>query len=119
MTILAAALRGVPTEIIEAARVDGANEWAVFRRIMLPMILPTVVVVITVMVINVLKIFDIVYVMSGGNFGTEVMANRMYTEMYVNFNTGRGTAIAVILIIIVLPFMYLNVRRFQEQEAIR
>ncbi len=119
MTILAAALRGVPTEIIEAARVDGANEWALFRKIMLPMILPTVVVVITVMVINVLKIFDIVYVMSGGNFGTEVMANRMYTEMYVNFNTGRGTAIAVILIIIVLPFMYLNVRRFQEQEAIR
>lgn len=119
MTIIAAALRGVPTEILEAARVDGANEWAVFWRIMLPMILPTVVVVITVMVINVLKIFDIVYVMSGGNFGTEVMANRMYREMYVNFNAGRGTAIAVILIIFVVPFMYLNIRRFQEQEAIR
>ena len=73
----------------------------------------------TTMVINVLKIFDIVYVMTGGNFGTEVIANRMYTEMYVNFNAGRGTAIAVILIILVIPFMYLNIRRFQEQEAIR
>jgi alpha-glucoside transport system permease protein len=119
MTIISAALKGVPVPVLEAARVDGANEWRVFWRIMLPMIAPTVVVVITTMVINVLKIFDIVYVMTGGNFGTEVIANRMYTEMYVNFNAGRGTAIAVILIVLVIPFMYLNVRRFQEQEAIR
>lgn len=119
MTIISAALKGVPVPVLEAARVDGANEWIVFWRVMMPMIAPTVVVVITTMVINVLKIFDIVYVMTGGNFGTEVIANRMYTEMYVNFNAGRGTAIAVILIILVIPFMYLNIRRFQEQEAIR
>jgi alpha-glucoside transport system permease protein len=119
MTIISAALKGVPAEVLEAARVDGASEWKVFWRVMLPMIAPTVVVVITTMVINVLKIFDIVYVMTGGNFGTEVIANRMYTEMYVNFNAGRGTAIAVVLIVLVIPFMYLNVRRFQEQEAIR
>jgi len=119
MTIISAALKGVPVPVLEAARVDGANEWIVFWRVMLPMIAPTVVVVVTTMVINVLKIFDIVYVMTGGNFGTEVIANRMYTEMYVNFHAGRGTAIAVILIILVVPFMYLNVRRFQEQEAIR
>jgi len=119
MTILSASLKSVPDEILEAARVDGASEWKVFWNIMLPMIMPTVVVVITVMVINVLKIFDIVYVMSGGNFGTEVIANRMYTEMYVNFQTGRGTAVAIVLIVVLLPFIYLNIKRFQEQEATR
>jgi alpha-glucoside transport system permease protein len=119
MTILSAALKGVPDEVLEAARIDGATEWAVFWRIMVPMIMPTIVVVITVMIINVLKIFDIVYVMTGGNYGTEVMANRMYTEMYKNFHTGRGTAVAVVLILVIVPFMWLNVKRFREQEAIR
>jgi alpha-glucoside transport system permease protein len=119
MTILSAALKSVPDEILEAARVDGANEWTVFWQIMVPMIMPTIAVVITTMVINVLKIFDIVYVMTGGNYGTEVVANRMYQEMYVNFQTGRGTAIAVVLIVLTVPFMVMNVRRIQEQEAIR
>jgi alpha-glucoside transport system permease protein len=119
MTILSAALKSVPDEIIEAARVDGANEWTVFRVIMIPMILPTITVVITTMVINVLKLFDIVYVMTGGNFGTQVIANRMYTEMYINFNTGRGTAVAVVLIVLIIPFIYYNIRRFLEQEAMR
>jgi alpha-glucoside transport system permease protein len=119
MTILSAALKSVPDEIIEAARVDGATEWTVFRVIMIPMILPTITVVITTMVINVLKLFDIVYVMTGGNFGTQVIANRMYTEMYINFNTGRGTAVAVVLIVLIIPFIYYNIRRFLEQEAMR
>ena len=119
MTILSAALKAVPQEIIEAARVDGANEWAVFWRIMFPAILPTVTVVITTMVINVLKLFDIVYVMTGGNFSTDVIANRMYTEMYINFHTGRGTAVAVILVIAIIPFIYFNIRRFIEQEESR
>jgi alpha-glucoside transport system permease protein len=119
MTILSASLKNVPDEILEAARMDGANEWVVFWRVMVPIIMPTIVVVITTMVINVLKIFDIVYVMTGGNFGTEVMANRMYTEMYKNFHVGRGTAVAVVLIIAIIPFIYFNVRRFREQEAIR
>jgi alpha-glucoside transport system permease protein len=119
MTILSASLKSVPEEILEAARVDGATEWTVFWRIIVPIIMPTIVVVITTMVINVLKIFDIVYVMTGGNFGTEVIANRMYTEMYINFNTGRGTAVAVVLIIFIVPFMIVNIRRFRQQEAIR
>ncbi|MFZ5856915.1 MAG: carbohydrate ABC transporter permease [Chloroflexota bacterium] len=119
MTILSAALKAVPGEIIEAARVDGATEWQIFRRVMVPLIMPTITVVITTMVINVLKLFDIVYVMTGGNFGTDVIANRMYTEMYVNFNVGRGTAIAVVLILAIIPFIYFNIRRFMEQEAIR
>lgn len=119
MTILAAALKSVPDEIIEAARVDGATEWTVFWRIMVPIILPTITVVVTTMVINVLKLFDLVYVMTGGNFQTDVIANRMYTEMYKNFNVGRGTAVAVILVLAIIPFIYYNVRRFLAQEAIR
>jgi alpha-glucoside transport system permease protein len=119
MTILSAALKSVPDEIIEAARVDGASEWRVFFNIMVPIILPTITVVITTMVINVLKLFDIVYVMTGGNFGTDVIAVRMYREMYINFHTGRGTAVAVILIVVIIPFIYLNIKRFLEQEAMR
>ena len=119
MTILSAALKAVPTEILEAARVDGATEWRVFWSIIVPSIMPTIAVVTTTMVINVLKIFDIVYVMTGGNYGTEVIANRMYIEMYSAFRTGRATAIAVILIVLIIPFIYLNIRRFQEQEAMR
>ncbi len=119
MTILSAALKSVPTEILEAARVDGATEWTAFWRVTVPIIMPTILVVITTMVINVLKLFDIVYVMTGGNFGTNVIANRMYTEMYKNFNVGRGTAVAVILVVAIIPFIYYNIKRFLAQEAIR
>jgi alpha-glucoside transport system permease protein len=91
----------------------------VFASIMVPIILPTITVVVTTMVINVLKLFDIVYVMTGGNFGTDVIANRMYTEMYKNFNTGRGTAVAVVLIVAIIPFIYFNIQRFLEQEELR
>lgn len=119
MTILAAALRNVPEELLEAARLDGASEWMVFRKVTVPLIMPTIIVVVTTMVINVLKLFDLVYVMTGGNFGTDVIANRMYTEMYVNFHQGRGTAVAVVLIVLIIPFIYMNIRRFLEQEALR
>jgi alpha-glucoside transport system permease protein len=86
---------------------------------MVPIILPTITVVVTTMVINVLKLFDLVYVMTGGNFKTDVIANRMYTEMYKNFNVGRGTAVAVILVLAIIPFIYFNIKRFMEQEATR
>lgn len=119
MTILSAALKSVPSEIIEAARVDGATEWRIFWKIMVPIILPTITVVVTTMVINVLKLFDLVYVMTGGNYNTDVIANRMYTEMYKNFNVGRGTAVAVILVLAIIPFIYFNIKRFLEQEAMR
>ncbi len=119
MTILSAALKSVPTEIIEAARVDGATEWRVFTQITVPIIMPTIAVVITTMVINVLKIFDIVYVMTGGQYGTQVIALSMYNQMYVSQNAGRATAIAVILILVIIPAMIYNIRRFQAQEAMR
>jgi alpha-glucoside transport system permease protein len=119
MTMLSASLKAVPVEMLEAARVDGANEWRVFWSIIVPTIMPTIAVVITTMVINVLKIFDIVYVMTGGNYGTEVIANRMYTEMYNSQQAGRATAIAVILIAVIIPAMFYNIHRFREQEAVR
>lgn len=117
MTILSAALKGVPTEILEASRVDGASEWQVFWRIMLPIILPTVTVVATTMVINVLKVFDIVFVMTNGLNGTEVIANRMFK--FIVTNQGRSMAIAVLLIVLIIPVMMINIRRFREQEAMR
>ena len=119
MTILSSALKSIPDEILEAARIDGATEFRIFRSIMVPIISPTIVVVITTMVINVLKLFDIVYVMTGGNFKTDVIGTRMYTEMYKNFQTGRGTAIAVILVVLIIPFIFMNIKRFMAQEAMR
>ena len=117
MTILSAAIKGLPTEVIEASRVDGANEWNVFWQVMFPMILPTIVVVTTTMVINVLKIFDIVFVMTGGNFGTEVIANRMFQLIVTD--TGKSMSIAVLLIILTIPVMVFNIRRFRAEEANR
>ncbi len=119
MTILSASIKSVPDEIMEAARIDGATEWAVFWRVVVPIIMPTIIVVITTMVINTLKVFDIVYVMTGGNFKTDVIANRMYTEMYKNFNVGHGTAVAVVLVVAIIPFVYLNIKRFMAQEEMR
>lgn len=117
MTILSAALKGLPEEVLEAARIDGASEFQVFRKIMIPMILPTITVVLTTLIIIVLKIFDIVFVMTGGNFGTEVIANRMFKLIVTD--TGRSMAIAVLLLFLTIPVMIYNVRRFREQEEMR
>lgn len=119
MVILSAAYKGIPRELLEAARVDGASEWQVFRFVSLPALQTTLAVVATTMIINVLKIFDIVYVMTNGNFGTEVLANRMYTIMFQFQDFGQASAIAVILLILVLPFMLINVRRFRAEEGQR
>jgi alpha-glucoside transport system permease protein len=117
MTILSAAIKGLPGEVLEAARVDGANEWNMFWRIMLPMIWPIVVVVTITMLINILKIFDIVFVMTGGNFGTEVIANRMFKLIVTDI--GKSTSIAVLLVMLTIPVMIYNVRRFRVEEAMR
>jgi len=119
VVILSAALKGIPAEILEAARVDGANEWQVFWKIIVPMMSTTIAVVATTMIINVLKVFDIVYVMTNGSLGTEVLANRMYKEMFQFRDFGRGSAIAVVLLLAIIPVMIFNIRRFQEQEARR
>jgi alpha-glucoside transport system permease protein len=117
MTILSAAIKAVPAEMLEASRVDGATEWQVFWRIMFPTIAPTVVVTTTTMAIIILKIFDIVFVMTGGDFGTEVIANRMFNLIVTN--AGRSTAIAVILILLTIPIMAFNIHRFRTEEAAR
>jgi alpha-glucoside transport system permease protein len=119
MVIISAALKGISVELMEAARVDGANEWQVFRGIVFPLLLPTLAVVATTIVITALKAFDIVYVMTGGNFDTQVMAQSMIDQMFKFQNFGRASAVAVVLLITIIPVMALNIRRFQAQEAIR
>jgi len=119
LVILSAALKGIPAELLEAARVDGATEWQVFRRLVLPSLSPTIAVVTTAMVIFALKAFDVVYVMTNGNFNTEVIANRMYKEMFTSRDFGRASAIAVLLFGATVPIMIANIRRFRQQEAIR
>jgi alpha-glucoside transport system permease protein len=120
MVVLSAAIKSIPDEIIEAARIDGASEMQVFRRITVPMILPTIAVVTTYMVINALKVFDIVFVMgSAETQGTEVIAERMIRWFFILNNDGRGAAIAVVLFVAIVPIMIWNVRRFREQEATR
>jgi alpha-glucoside transport system permease protein len=120
MVILSAGLKGISTELLEAARVDGATEAQVFRRIVFPLLLPTIAVISTTIIIFALKTFDIVYVLGqNGNFDTDVIANRMYKELF-NFNErGRASATAVVLLLAVIPVMIYNIRRFREQEAIR
>jgi alpha-glucoside transport system permease protein len=120
MVVLSAAIKAIPDEIIEASRIDGASEWQVFRKIIVPSILPTIVVVATYMVINALKVFDIVFVMGSAELNqTEVVAERMIRWFFVGQNYGRGAAIAVVLFIVVIPVMVWNVKRFREQEEIR
>ena len=119
MVILGAALRGIPDELLEAARVDGANEMHIFARITLPLVAPTITVVATTMVIVALKVFDIVYVMTNGNFGTEVVATIMFKELFSARDYGQASAIAVMLMAMIVPIMAWNLRSFRREEAIR
>jgi alpha-glucoside transport system permease protein len=119
MVILSAGLKGISTELLEAARVDGANELQVFRGIILPLLMPTVAVVATTIIIYALKTFDVVYTMTSGNFDTNVIANVMFQELFNNGQQGRAAAIAVILFAAIIPVMIINIRRFREQEALR
>lgn len=119
MVILSAAIKGVPDPILEAARIDGASEWQVFWQVVMPSIMSSVVVVTTTTLISVLKVFDIVFVMTNGESGTEVIAEQMIRWFFRNGHDGRGAAIAVVLLIAIIPVMYVNVRRFRAEEAIR
>jgi len=119
MVILSSAIKAVPEEIVEASRIDGANEWQVFRRIVIPSISSTIVVVWTTILITTWKVFDIVYVMTGGREGTSVVAQQMVAEFFTFNNDGIGAALAVILFIAVVPILVINVKRFRAQEATR
>jgi alpha-glucoside transport system permease protein len=119
MVLLSAAIKGVPTDTLEAARVDGANERQIFRRVIVPQIMPTVVTVYITVLIGVMKLFDVVYTMTNGNFNTNVLATEFYNQLSTNFNQGYAAAIATMLMVLVIPVMVFQVRQFRLQEANR
>lgn len=114
MVILSAAIKSIPTDVVEAAKIDGAGELQIFLRVTLPLVGPTLGFVATTLMINVLKVFDIVYVMTNGNLGTDVIANRMYKEMFNFHNTGVASAIATFLLVCIVPVMVVNIRRYRR-----
>jgi len=119
MTLFSAALKGIPADIIEAGRVDGASEIEIFFQIMIPYIQGTIVAVGTTIVIFTLKIFDVVWVMTGGQFSTQVIATQFYREYFTAQNSGYGSAIAIVLLVAVIPVMIYNLRGFREREAFK
>jgi len=116
MVILSAAIKAVPTELIEAARIDGATDSQVFWRITLPQIATTIGVVVTTLIVGVMKVYDIVKVVTNGQFGTQVLANNMFQEAFTNSNKGRGAALAMLIFLSVLPVMVYNIRRMQREN---
>jgi alpha-glucoside transport system permease protein len=117
MVVFSSALKGVPEDLLEAARVDGANEFQIFFKIIIPQIRGTIITVTTTTVIFFLKIFDIVIVMTGGQYGTEVIGTQFYRQFFSNRNFGYGSAIAILLLIAVIPVMIYNLKQFGEREA--
>ena len=119
VVVLSAGLKGISTEILEAARVDGANEWQIFWRIIIPNLSPTIVVVATTLVIQALKKFDLVWVLTAGQFKTDVVATLFYKQAFLFRNDELGAALAVVLLLWVVPIMVISIRRFQFQEETR
>ena len=117
MVVLSASIKAVPTELLEAARVDGATEAQSFWRVTLPQISTTIGVVVVTLIITVLKVYDIVKVMTNGEFGTNVIANQMFDEAFINRNFGRGSTLAALLFLAVVPLMIVNVRRMRREAA--
>ncbi len=117
MVILSSAIKGISSELLEAARIDGANEIQIFFRIIIPVISDTIISVTTTVLIFSLKTFDVVNTMTGGNYGTNVIANEFFMQRFVQYNTGRASAIAIILLVLVIPVMIMNLRQFNERKA--
>jgi alpha-glucoside transport system permease protein len=119
MVILSSAIKAIPEEINEAARVDGANSFTIFFRITIPSILPTIMTVTTTILIFSLKLFDIVRVMTGGNFGTNVIANEFYLRQFTYGNSGQASAIAIVLLIVIVPVLAYNLKEFRERRVLK
>jgi alpha-glucoside transport system permease protein len=117
MTVLSAAIKAIPDDVIEAARLDGVTAVGMFRFITVPSIRPAVVVVLTTIAIGTLKIFDIVRTMTGGQFNTSVVANEFYSQSFRSDNQGLGAALAVLLFILVIPIVVYNIRQLRASEA--
>ncbi len=116
MILLSSAIKGVPEDTLEAARIDGASEWKTFWQVVVPQIKGTMITVYITVVILVLKVFDIVYVLTNGNFKSNVIANLFFNELFANDQAGRASAIVVILLIAVTPVLYYQVRHFRQEE---
>ncbi|MFI9324295.1 carbohydrate ABC transporter permease [Kitasatospora aureofaciens] len=119
MVVLSAAIKAIPDEVVEAARLDGATGVRLFWHVTVPMIRTTVMVVLTTVMIITLKAFDIVRTMTGGNFGTQVLANEMYSQSFVQFDDGRGGALAVLLFLAVLPLVAYNIVQLRREREVR
>ena len=119
MVLLSAAIKGVPTETIEAARLDGAGEGAIFFRIVVPQIRTTLITVFITVLIGVLKTFDIVYVMTNGRSKTNVIAVDFFNQLFTNRNNGAAAAIVVMLLIVMIPVLVFQIRQFRAEEAAR
>jgi alpha-glucoside transport system permease protein len=117
MVLFSAAIKSLPGEVLEAARVDGASEIRIFFGIIVPMIMSTIITVTTTIIIFTLKIFDVVWVMTGGQFGTDVIGTQFYRQYFIARNFGFGSAIAIILLICVIPVMIYNLRQLRRTEA--
>jgi len=117
MVILSAAIKGVPAALKEAARIDGAGEMMIIFRIIIPAIKGSIVTVSTTILIVTLKVFDIVYAMTNGLFGTEVLASQQYKQMFKFLHYGRGSAIAVVILVAVIPVMWYNLKQFGKREV--
>ena len=119
MVLLSAAIKGVPVDTLEAARLDGAGEGQIFFRIIVPQIRTTIITVFITVLIAVLKTFDIVYVMTNGNFNTNVVAVDFFNQLFTNGNAGYAAAIVVMLVFVMIPIMVYQVRQFRAEEASR
>ncbi len=118
MVIISASLKAISSEVLEAARIDGANEFQIVRLIVTPLLWPTITVVGTTMIINALKTFDIVYVLTNGAYNTDVIATQMFRQL-ADAKYGRAAAVGVVLFLAIVPLMIVNIRRFQQQEEQR
>ena len=119
MTIISAAIKAIPDDIIEAARLDGVSGLRMFRYVTIPSIRPALLVVWVTITMTTLKVFDIVRTMTGGNFQTSVVANEFYTQSFRQFDFGLGAALAVLLFVIVIPVVVYQVRQLRLSEDIR
>ncbi|HEU4547444.1 MAG TPA: sugar ABC transporter permease, partial [Microlunatus sp.] len=117
MVLLSAAVKGVPEDTLEAARIDGANERAIFFQVVVPQIWGSVITVYVTTLIGVMKIFDIVYVMTNGGFNTNVIGNEFFNQLFTNFNNGAAAAIVVLLMLATIPIMVYQVRNFRREES--
>jgi alpha-glucoside transport system permease protein len=119
MVLLSAAIKGVPEDTIEAGRIDGAGERRIFFSIVVPQIWPTVITVFITVLIGVMKVFDVVYVTTNGNFNTDVINRFFFNQLFTEGNNGYAAAIVVILMIAITPVLIYQVRHFRAEEANR